>query len=45
MECEPLTRLSQQLKTLVMQLIKRGQEFGMIRMDLPAELLRLALRI
>ena len=39
MEREPLTRLSHQFRTLVMQLIKRGQDLGVIRTDLPDDLL------
>ena len=38
-EREPLARLWQQFNTLVMQLIKRGQELGVIRADLPDDLL------
>lgn len=33
MEREPLTRLSHQIRTLVMRLIQRGQELGVIRTD------------
>lgn len=39
MKREPLTRLSHQIRTLVMRLIQRGQELGVIRTDLPDELL------
>ena len=39
MEREPLTRLSHQFRTLVMQLIKRGQDLGVIRTVLPDDLL------
>jgi len=39
MEREPLARLSQQITTLVRQLIKRGQDLGVIRADLPDDLL------
>ena len=39
MEREPLIRLSHQIRTLVMRLIQRGQELGVIRTDLPEELL------
>ena len=39
MDREPLTRLSQQIRTLVMRLIQRGQELRVIRADLPEELL------
>jgi AcrR family transcriptional regulator len=38
-EREPLARLSHQFRTLVMQLIKRGQNLGVIRTDLPDDLL------
>lgn len=39
MKREPLARLVHQFKTLVMQLIKRGQNLGVIRTDLPDDLL------
>jgi AcrR family transcriptional regulator len=39
MEREPLARLSHQITTLVRQLIKRGQDLGVIRTDLPDDLL------
>src|SRR5262249_837088 len=39
MQREPLARLSQQVTTLVKQLIKRGQDLGVVRTDLPDELL------
>jgi AcrR family transcriptional regulator len=39
MEREPLARLSHQFTTLIRQLIKRGQDLGVIRTDLPDELL------
>ncbi len=39
MEREPLARLSQHFRTLVMRLIKRGQDLGVIRTDLPDDLL------
>ncbi len=39
MEHEPLTSLAHQIRALVMQLIQRGQELGVIRTDLPDELL------
>ncbi len=39
MDREPLTRLSYHIRTLVMRLIQRGQELGVIRTDLPDELL------
>jgi AcrR family transcriptional regulator len=38
-EREPLAHLGHQVSTLVMQLIKRGQELGVIRADLPDDLL------
>jgi AcrR family transcriptional regulator len=38
-EREPLAGLLQQFSSLVMQLIKRGQELGVIRADLPDDLL------
>jgi AcrR family transcriptional regulator len=38
-EREPLARLSHQITTLVRQLIKQGQDLGVIRMDLPDDLL------
>lgn len=38
-EREPLASLAHQIRTLVMRLIQRGQELGVIRTDLPGELL------
>jgi AcrR family transcriptional regulator len=38
-EREPLASLAQQFKTLVIQMIKRGQELGVIRADVPDDLL------
>ena len=38
-EREPLIRLAQQIRTSVLQLIQRGQDLGVIRADLPSELL------
>jgi len=38
-ESEPLASLAQQFKTLVIQMIKRGQELGVIRADVPDDLL------
>jgi hypothetical protein len=38
-EREPLATLTQQIRALVFRLIARGQELGMIRTDLPEELL------
>ncbi len=38
-EREPLARLSQQIRTLLMQLIQRGQRLGVIRADVPDDLL------
>ena len=39
LEREPLATLARQIKTLVMSLIKRGQELGVIRTDIPDELI------
>ena len=39
LEREPLATLARQLKMLVMKLIKRGQEIGVIRTDIPDELI------
>ena len=39
MEREPLASLALQIRTIVMRLIQRGQELGVIRTDLPADLL------
>ncbi len=39
MEREPLASLARQIRTLVMRLIQRGQELGVIRTDVPEELL------
>ena len=39
MEREPLASLAHQIQTLAMRLIQRGQELGVIRTDLPDELL------
>lgn len=39
LEREPLATLARQLKILVMNLIKRGQEIGVIRTDIPDELI------
>jgi hypothetical protein len=36
---EPLARLSEQIRTGVLRLIQRGQDLGVIRTDLPNELL------
>ena len=38
-EREPLASLAHQIRTLVTRLIQRGQELGVIRTDLPIELL------
>jgi AcrR family transcriptional regulator len=39
MEREPLASLAYRISTLVMRMIQRGQELGVIRADLPDELL------
>jgi hypothetical protein len=39
LERDALARLAQQFRTLVMGLITRGQDIGVIRADLPDDLL------